>query len=182
MALPTALDALCGGMLDATVTKRCSGCGSVKPCTEFYRRKGGMLLSECKSCLAGRAREWNAQNRPTANRRQQRWRERNGPRASFLGSVAQALKRHPSHDPITVQYLLEMLAAQDGKCALSGLVMTFGGGLSPTSCSIDRLDQGSPYDKGNVRLVCHAINAFRGRMADEEFWSMVAALAGKMPR
>lgn len=60
---------------------------------------------------------------------------------------------------------------QEGKCALSGVEMTWVGGQGkalPTSISIDRIRSSEPYTPGNVRLVCHAVNSFKLDMTDEE--------------
>jgi hypothetical protein len=52
--------------------------------------------------------------------------------------------------------------------------------MSPTSLSVDRIDNSKGYIPGNVRLVCVAINAFRGTMNDEEMLKMARALIVNM--
>ena len=37
-------------------SKRCSGCGRVKPTGDFYRYRGGKLSSRCKDCQCAAAR------------------------------------------------------------------------------------------------------------------------------
>ena len=63
--------------------------------------------------------------------------------------------------------------------------MTFGnatakGGAMPLSCSVDRIDQQVGYVVGNVRLVCFAVNSFRGQMSDEETLVMAKAIVATM--
>jgi recombinational DNA repair protein (RecF pathway) len=37
-------------------SKRCSGCGRVKPTSDFYRYRGGKRSSRCKACQCAAAR------------------------------------------------------------------------------------------------------------------------------
>lgn len=67
--------------------------------------------------------------------------------------------------------LIELLAEQNGKCALSGVPLTkiTGHGIVSTNVSIDRIDPKGPYTKENIRLVCRFINGFRSELSDENF-------------
>ena len=105
------------------------------------------------------------------------------PRGTLVRSLGHAMRRRPVHNPITIEELMEMFSAQDGKCALSGIKMTwFKGKILPTSLSLDRIDSNGDYTTGNVRLICHAINSFRGRMTDDEMFTMALALIGNMKK
>jgi len=42
------------------------------------------------------------------------------------------------------------------------------GAVVGASISIDRVDQSRGYEAGNVRLICNAINSFRGSMDDDQ--------------
>lgn len=44
---------------------------------------------------------------------------------------------------------------------------------------MDRIDQNRGYVGGNVRLICYAINNFRGRMTDDEMLAMARILIAK---
>jgi hypothetical protein len=58
--------------------------------------------------------------------------------------------------------------------------MTWGRGkVTATSISLDRIDADGGYTAGNVRLLCHAVNAFRGRMSDSEMIAMARAIVAK---
>ncbi len=50
----------------------------------------------------------------------------------------------------------------------------------PTSITLDRIVPELGYAKGNIRLVCHAINSFRGRMTDAEMLAMARAIIAYM--
>lgn len=65
--------------------------------------------------------------------------------------------------------------AQEGRCAMSGLKMTWGAPLRATTVSIDRLKAGRGYVKRNVRLVCYGLNALRGSGTDAEALMMARA-------
>jgi len=104
------------------------------------------------------------------------------PLINIKDSVRNALNRRGGD--ITAEYVMSVWIEQNGKCALSGIDMTWGyrgkSHTPPTSFSIDRIDQTIGYYKGNVRLVCHAINSFRGSMTDDEMLHMAKNLVNNM--
>ena len=79
-----------------------------------------------------------------------------------------------------VDYLMELWEHQGGRCALTGVSMTWvsmpiaevraGHGLG-TSISVDRIqnDKRIGYRKGNLRLVCSQINHMRSALPTEDF-------------
>ena len=76
---------------------------------------------------------------------------------------------------LSVIEVLELLEQQKGKCALTGVKLTFqriNGIRCLTNASIDRIETGGPYTKENVRLVCAVVNNMRWTLADEElkYW------------
>ena len=54
---------------------------------------------------------------------------------------------------LDLSYLLDLYLLQDGKCAATGIVMTYRFG-DLRCMSIDRIDSTKDYFKGNVQLVC----------------------------
>ena len=89
------------------------------------------------------------------------------PKHVFKLAIFNARKR--AAVSITDIYLFELWESQEGRCAISGLQMTWGKGrIEPTSISLDRINSKLGYEADNVRLVCHAVNCFRGRMLDYE--------------
>lgn len=98
---------------------------------------------------------------------------------SFALSFAlyRALKRCPTKNPISHSELMVMFREQDGCCALTGFEMTWQrGGLKPNSMTMDKIDPKGGYTKDNIRLICHAVNMFRGRMTDAEMLNMARAI------
>jgi hypothetical protein len=101
------------------------------------------------------------------------------PRYSFSATLCLARKR--AVVTIDQDHLMGLYDQQEGLCALSGVRMTWATGRwSPTSISMDRIDNNSGYIAGNVRLVCVAVNAFRGTMNDQELLKMAKSLVSTM--
>ena len=79
---------------------------------------------------------------------------------------------------IDLDYLVKLLAAQDGKCALSGWALEFTrggdfkGGKNPRGCTIDRIDNALGYVPGNVQLACCLPNYLKADMDLAEFRSL----------
>lgn len=174
-------------------SKRCLECGETKPLTEFYFSKLGRQSrsSKCKACFAPyfqeyykkhmpdfnrRAKESYARMTPERKHRKDEWYKaycRDTPIKALGKNIRRALRRRPTENPITVIELMEMWEQQGGKCAVSGVTMTWAqGAYSPTSLSLDRINRHQGYIKGNIRLVCYQINAFRGMWSDEQMFSM----------
>lgn len=127
--------------------------------------------------------KWQAENSARLNAGPRlAWRQRS-PRQSLNVSLSGALKRHPTVNPATVDELMELWDARGGMCALSGLRMTWAQGkLLPTSITLDRIDQTQGYHVHNLRLVCHAVNTFRGSMTDAEMLAMARAIVAYLGR
>lgn len=86
---------------------------------------------------------------------------------------AKCNKKRGLHFDLTIDDLLEVYEQQGGKCAVTGVEMTYTMEKPQSRVSIDRIDCNVGYEKANVRLVCSAVNLMRNRMEDEEllFWS-----------
>jgi recombinational DNA repair protein (RecF pathway) len=56
-----------GALGNGPVSKRCSGCGQVKPTSNFYTYSNGKLSSRCKDCQCNAART-TSRNRQNALR------------------------------------------------------------------------------------------------------------------
>lgn len=83
--------------------------------------------------------------------------------------------------PVTHNELMALFAAQGGKCAVTGITMTWmAGKATPTSISIDRIDNALGYTRGNVRLVCYQVNLMRNRWDDDTMYSMALAIVSNM--
>lgn len=190
-------------MTNTCSIKKCGKCGEAKPLEEFYRRSSAKdgHQARCKKCMDANwneykarpekrefirtyVKEYNARPESKAARRLylDGWYKRT-PRGNLRTSLQGALKRCPTEDPITLDELCSLFEAQDGKCAISGVILTWRTGkILPTSLSVDRIDSARGYVRSNVRLVCFAVNAFRGQMSDDEMFNMALAIVSNMKR
>lgn len=186
---PDAKDRKADGI--ARGVKLCPSCQTEKQRDEFYKSsRADGLSAYCKSCctLSGAAyyaspkgqkaaKDYNS--RPDVIARIEAW-KRATPRHMLSKGLNVALKRRPTANPVSVNELLTMWLAQEGKCAISGIAMTWRGGKTmATSISIDRIESSAGYSKNNVRLICTAINRFRGNGSDAEMIEMARAIIAK---
>lgn len=78
----------------------------------------------------------------------------------------------PGRKHITIEFMLDLLRAQHGKCALSGVAMTFvkrtDGVKQHTNLSIDRIDSSLGYDLSNIQLVCAVVNIMKTTLSVAE--------------
>lgn len=145
--------------------KHCNECELPKMIEEFDRRlrDTGRLWVDavCAGCRRLRKRRSLA-SRTAGN-----------PEAWFVHNMARVKHRAERIDvacDIDVPYLMWLYKRQQGKCAETGVPLTFilGRGRVPTNCSVDRLDNEDGYMRGNVRLTCVQANVSRGEMAPQE--------------
>jgi hypothetical protein len=68
-------------------------------------------------------------------------------------------------------FLKELWELQKGNCAISKIPMTYEmfNGRTPTNVSVDRIDSNKGYEKGNIQLVCMAVNQMKSDLDAEEF-------------
>lgn len=68
---------------------------------------------------------------------------------------------------------MELYAKQEGRCALSGRIMTYQTGLGriPTNLSIDRIDSQIGYELSNIQLVCIQANKMKAELSSEDLTS-----------
>lgn len=94
---------------------------------------------------------------------------------TWTNFLACLLNNNPNRKKLSTEILLEIFEKQGGKCAVSGVPLTkiTGKGVVPTNASIDRVRAGGKYTKNNIRLVCHFVNTWRGKVTDKEllWWS-----------
>lgn len=79
---------------------------------------------------------------------------------------------------IDLEYLFYLWTAQNGKCALTGMQMTykFYEGRVDSNLSIDRIDSTKGYSKDNVQLVCMAANQMKNDLSMEELTSLCSMI------
>ncbi|GHG25274.1 hypothetical protein GCM10017322_24360 [Paracoccus aerius] len=73
-----------------------------------------------------------------------------------------------------------MLSRQGNRCALSGLPLSFDGPdvdheMRP---SLDRIDSDGHYAEGNLQVVAHFMNRWKGAYDNDEFKRLLKVLRG----
>ncbi|WP_143325701.1 hypothetical protein [Paraburkholderia ribeironis] len=73
------------------------------------------------------------------------------------------------------------LAAQDYRCAISGLPFYVDDAdhFGPACPSLDRLDTDGDYSDANLRVVYLGLNSLRGRGSDADVLRIARAVVGK---
>jgi hypothetical protein len=151
---------------------QCRKCFLYKDITSFYNDPKLLNRSgkgrECKSCQK--------------LRKQKYWRLREefnldtqlryllyGCRQRALGHTNSTKYKGTSVN-ITFEDLLNLYYKQNGKCAISGIEMTYiiGGGYKYNNISIDRIDSNRGYDLDNIQLVCSQVNMMKGTLTYNE--------------
>lgn len=178
---------------------------SCKPC----RGRIVGLYSKTEGAKAARAKFWeNYKNRPDKKEKLQdyhrdyqrnmseeqkqgrtetgRRRQRSSPRYVLYTMLYSASKRRPTENIATVEDLTVLYENQGGRCAVSGVKLTWasgnGGKKSPTSISLDRIDNDRGYEIENLRLVCWQVNVFKNCWSDAQMHEMALAIVANMKR
>lgn len=156
----------------------CSKCKKWRPISKFnidnsslHQNRGG-LCSECKDC-----------QRERYYRERQRLFENDDLALRYkLQQALKGTKRRSKekniYNDLTIDFLMYLWEKQDGKCALTGIPMTykFYEGRVNTNLSVDRIDSTKGYSKENVQLVCMAANQMKNDLSMEEFLEMCEAV------
>lgn len=77
-------------------------------------------------------------------------------------------------------HIAELIADQDGACALTGLTLQYDGEHDDPAllCSLDRIDSNGHYDRGNLQVVCRFVNGWKSDGDDKEFRRMLQLVRG----
>lgn len=160
-------------------------CRETKILAEFHisKTKTAGRTSRCAFCINRYGSRYYAslsQEKKLEMRKRARARSIASPRHTLNINLLTAIKYRPCDNPISLDELEGLFIAQGGRCALSGVEMTWARGqVLATSISLDRIDTDGGYTSGNVRLLCHSVNAFRARMSDAEMIELARAIVAK---
>jgi len=159
--------------------KKCPKAGQLQPASCFSSDKSasGGLKSICKTCAVasttrGATKSAHAFIRNLFNKAKNRA-ERQG---------------NPFDKEVKVEDWFAIYDAQEGKCALSGIEMTFtydknhptfnaGANIKwPYNISPDQIDSGKGYARGNVQFVCAQVNMMKGELPTQVLLRIVCAM------
>jgi hypothetical protein len=98
----------------------------------------------------------------------------------LLGSARRRASRSKFDFDLEIDDIRDLWRSQEGRCAVSGLLfsmMRFPQALvkHPYGPSLDRIDSYKGYVRGNVRVVCTAVNFGLGQWGDEVFLTIARA-------
>lgn len=145
----------------------CFGCGKYKCESEFpidskkfYRN---FRNTKCKSCKQESLEKRRNERRDKSDSIDRLITER------FCGVRDRAKKNGLVLD-FDREYIKQLWVQQNGICAISGIQMTHQiySGRVFTNLSVDRIDSNKGYIKGNIQLVCMAINQMKSDLTMEE--------------
>ncbi len=95
--------------------------------------------------------------------------------SSIEGTLRELLKRSRTVKKgkllgcdLDIEYLIELYNKQDGKCALSGVVMEIASYYNLKGISIDRINCEQGYLKGNIQLLCWGVNQMKNDLDNQE--------------
>jgi hypothetical protein len=87
----------------------------------------------------------------------------------WYGYIQSAAERGHTFD-LTMEYAWGIFERQNGRCALSGVLLVLGAGRNyRTTASLDRIDVTKGYIEGNVQWVHKIVNLMRNRLSVEDF-------------
>jgi hypothetical protein len=144
----------------------CIKCGSIKPQNAFnvnkdnaYRGNRDRFCIECKVAQREKRRICNRGDGSLARVLLER----------FLGARDRSKRKGMTID-IDVPYLTELWDKQAGLCAITKIPMTLAifKGRTPTNVSIDRISSSEGYIKGNIQLICMAVNQMKSDLSYEQ--------------
>lgn len=143
-------------------TKTCARCQKDLPIASFERHAQGSTRNVCRPCK-------------TATNRQQRSTGYEPYLSNLLSKSKHSSKvRGFTGYEITVEQLVDLWQRQEGRCAISGVVLTHhndGTGTKDFNASIDRIDSTLGYVPGNVQLVAFRVNILKQALStDMLYW------------
>jgi len=141
----------------------CTSCNIALPLARFETFNDGKFRGVCRDCTyAQRARKMSA-----------------SPEA-FLKTLMVQLKSARRNEDIaftlTADEVCELWEVQAGKCALSGVLLTYqrdgksgDGKKKEFNASLDRINPGGPYSRENVQLVAGRVNTMKHTLGEDMF-------------
>jgi len=138
---------------------KCFTCGEYKSPDDFFanvkkQHRAGKDL-RCKTC------------KHTSRVKREKYRYQLEPLRRLLverlAGAKERARRYSLPIDITLDDLFSLWDSQHGKCALSGIPMTYAmfEGRVPTNVSLDKVNPALGYTKTNIQLVCMAVNQMK---------------------
>ncbi len=154
--------------------KTCSSCRKSKPHSKFYpnyKTTERNPINPCKECKGSRKQDQFTRSPEAFMRRM----------FSSLRSNRTVREEKRMIDwELTLDQLIEMYHTQDGRCAMTGILMTHQRAAdqkNPYNISIDRLEITGPYSIENIQLVCKIVNLTRQSLSVSDYVNLCCNIA-----
>lgn len=150
-----------------TKQKYCSRCKKEYLLTEEFFHRSEFLVdgfnSHCKSC---RSKSYHLSRKPVEDLRKLL----NQRIIDLKTRTKRKRVKYRTDLDFNIDYLLFLWDTQKGKCAISGIEMSYilYNGHIHNNVSIDRVDSSKGYTKDNIQLVCSIVNKMKLDMTIEE--------------
>ena len=141
----------------------CTSCNKTKQLSQFEHFKEGFVRGVCQQCVT-----------------LQRARKTSATPESYLRVLntqlkSQRVKQGVDYE-LTTEDLIDLWEIQDGRCALSGVLMThqrdgtYGDRKQKEfNASIDRINPNGPYVRENVQIVAARVNTMKHTLGEDMF-------------
>lgn len=150
--------------MDSTI--KCDSCGRVKPETDFSS-------DNKRTCAACKLRK----HEKTVSKSHE----------AFLRSLCSKSKsavnagKRPDHIEFLIgpKDLIALWDKQNGRCAVSGVVLTHhkdGFGTKDFNASLDRISNDRSYTPDNIQLVCYRVNLMKHALTEDMFYWWVRTI------
>lgn len=100
--------------------------------------------------------------------------------SDFREFIRRAKRREKLAD-IDVVYLKELWDTQNGLCTITWVPLSFTTKNPNYMVSLDRIDSGKPYAKGNVRFVSLTVNHLKNKYPDDTIFEFFAIVRTSPP-
>lgn len=106
------------------------------------------------------------------------WTGYKGIPGKFLSTIIRSARVRGHVYNVSLEYLWELFLTQDGRCAFTGIPITFKNAYenTPQTASLDRIDSSKGYEEGNLQWVHKNINKMKNTLADVHFISLCSAV------
>ena len=146
-------------------TRKCTSCKKEFPLKDFGIRndRGTVYSRKCRPCV-------DIARRKAASATPQTYLTR------LFGQLKHARTKKEKVKvgwDIKLEDVLELWDKQEGKCALTGLFMTYhkdGSGRKDLNASIDRINPEIEYLVTNIQLVCSRANTLKHNLREDELY------------
>jgi hypothetical protein len=130
------------------------------------------------------AKKWHVANPDSRRQTVRKYKSTFNGRMKYIHrSALHRARKSGKEFTLTLEQIIDLWNKQEGKCALSGLDMTYDktkiSNRTPYTISLDRIDSGKGYTYNNCRLIVWALNALIGNFGYESVFPIILACSNR---